>query len=182
MISSSVPSAPSPRRLFNLLATLYLSFALSANSFALPPLSSYHPLSHRRTNRRKSLDSSTTQDDTISTSSSSSPSTIVAKTDTDDAYAFAPRPLLDARKYRLLTLANGLEVLLVSDPRTDVEASSIHVKCGHFQDPTTRPGLAHFHEHMLFLGTDEYPDPDEYEAYLSKHGGSSNAYTDMEVS
>lgn len=41
-------------------------------------------------------------------------------------------------------------------------------------------GLAHFHEHMLFLGTDKYPREDEYEDYLGRHGGASNAYTDME--
>jgi insulysin len=33
---------------------------------------------------------------------------------------------------------------------------------------------------MLFLGTRAYPDENEYSAYLAKHGGSSNAYTDVE--
>jgi len=45
-------------------------------------------------------------------------------------------------------------------------------------DPPNRPGLAHFHEHMLFLGTKKYED--DYDAYISERGGSSNAYTDME--
>jgi insulysin len=31
-----------------------------------------------------------------------------------------------------------------------------------------------------FLGTEKYPDEDDYEAFLSKFGGFSNAYTDME--
>lgn len=62
----------------------------------------------------------------------------------------------------------------------DVEAGSVHLKAGHFDDPSDRAGLAHFHEHMLFLGTDKYPSEEEYEGYLSMHGGSSNAYTDME--
>jgi insulysin len=31
-----------------------------------------------------------------------------------------------------------------------------------------------------FLGTEKYPDEDDYEAFLSKFGGSANAYTDME--
>lgn len=39
------------------------------------------------------------------------------------------------------------------------------------------PGLAHFLEHMLFLGTAKYPDEAEYAAFLGAHGGSSNAYT-----
>ena len=33
---------------------------------------------------------------------------------------------------------------------------------------------------MLFLGTEKYPDENEYESFLSKYGGFSNAYTDME--
>jgi insulysin len=40
--------------------------------------------------------------------------------------------------------------------------------------------LVDFHEHMLFLGTEKYPDEDEYETFLSQYGGFSNAYTDME--
>jgi insulysin len=35
-------------------------------------------------------------------------------------------------------------------------------------------------EHMLFLGTKKYPDTSEYEAYLSSHGGKSNAFTATE--
>lgn len=51
------------------------------------------------------------------------------------------------------------------------------VNVGHMDDPTDRAGLAHFLEHMLFLGTEKYPNCEEYRTYLSKHGGSSNAYT-----
>ncbi|CAD7699759.1 unnamed protein product [Ostreobium quekettii] len=33
---------------------------------------------------------------------------------------------------------------------------------------------------MLFMGSTKYPDENEYEAYLTKHGGFSNAYTESE--
>ncbi|XP_031485488.1 nardilysin-like isoform X2 [Nymphaea colorata] len=33
---------------------------------------------------------------------------------------------------------------------------------------------------MLFMGSSEFPDENEYDSYLSKHGGSSNAYTETE--
>ncbi|KAH9668338.1 nardilysin-like [Citrus sinensis] len=33
---------------------------------------------------------------------------------------------------------------------------------------------------MLFMGSTEFPDENEYDSYLSKHGGSSNAYTETE--
>jgi len=45
----------------------------------------------------------------------------------------------------------------------------VHV--GHFSDPASLPGLAHFCEHMLFLGTQAYPDENSYSQYLSAHGG-----------
>ena len=35
-------------------------------------------------------------------------------------------------------------------------------------------------QHMLFLGTEKYPDENSYSAYLNKHGGWSNAYTASE--
>ena len=88
------------------------------------------------------------------------------------------KPLPDKRLYRAILLSNGLRALLVSSPQSDVEAGALHVQAGHFDD--TRPGLAHFQEHMLFLGTHKYPSPEEFETYLSTNGGSSNAYTDME--
>ena len=37
--------------------------------------------------------------------------------------------------------------------------------------------MAHFTEHMLFLGTEKYPDENSYSSFLQKHGGHSNAYT-----
>ncbi|MCZ6853243.1 MAG: insulinase family protein, partial [Gammaproteobacteria bacterium] len=36
---------------------------------------------------------------------------------------------------------------------------------------------AHFLEHMLFIGTEKYPEVDGYQDFISAHGGSSNAYT-----
>ena len=86
----------------------------------------------------------------------------------------------DKRSYRAVTLPNQLTVLLASDPETDSEAAAVHVRAGHFDDPVDRAGLAHFHEHMLFLGTEKYPGEDDYEDFLGKNGGTSNAYTDME--
>lgn len=86
-------------------------------------------------------------------------------------------PANDQRGYRVLQLENGLQALLASDPNTDHAAAALSVRCGTFQDTDGRPGLAHFHEHMLFLGTEKYPREDEYRAFLNEHGGDSNAFT-----
>ena len=83
----------------------------------------------------------------------------------------------DTRHYRALMLDNGLEVLVVSDPQADKSAAALNVNVGSGDDPEDRPGLAHFLEHMLFLGTGKYPDPGEYGRFLAEHGGSSNATT-----
>jgi len=83
----------------------------------------------------------------------------------------------DDRDYRYLTLANGLRVLLVSDPQTDKAAASLVVFRGSYHEPDAYPGLAHFLEHMLFIGTEKYPEVDAYQEFISRHGGSSNAYT-----
>ncbi|MGB1159303.1 MAG: insulinase family protein [Porticoccaceae bacterium] len=86
----------------------------------------------------------------------------------------------DLRQYRHLTLDNNLDVLLISDPEADKAAASLDVYIGSYQNPVDRLGLAHFLEHMLFLGTAKYPDPGEYQAFISQHGGSHNAYTSLE--
>ena len=62
------------------------------------------------------------------------------------------------RKYRLFQLQNGLDVAVVFDTQATKAAASMNVKVGSFQDPPDMPGLAHFTEHMLFLGTESFPD------------------------
>lgn len=83
----------------------------------------------------------------------------------------------DQNQYRYLELKNGLKVLLISNPDTDMAAASLDVGIGSQQNPVQRPGLAHFLEHMLFLGTQSYPDAGEYQDFISQHGGSHNAFT-----
>lgn len=83
----------------------------------------------------------------------------------------------DPRSYETLVLDNGLKVVLVSDPATDKAAASLDVNVGSGSDPEGREGLAHFLEHMLFLGTEKFPDAAEYKEFTAAHGGRDNAYT-----
>lgn len=84
---------------------------------------------------------------------------------------------LDEREYESFTLCNSLQVLVISDPKTEKSAAAMDVHVGHQSDPEELPGLAHFLEHMLFLGTAKYPDENSYKKFLSSHSGRSNAST-----
>ncbi|MBT4963455.1 MAG: hypothetical protein HON32_04680 [Francisellaceae bacterium] len=86
----------------------------------------------------------------------------------------------DINQYKHLTLSNGLKVVLVNYPETEKAAAVLTVGVGSFDDPKSRAGLAHYLEHMLFLGTEKYPKPDEYHEFMSKHGGHDNAFTASE--
>ncbi|KAG5181380.1 Metalloenzyme, LuxS/M16 peptidase-like protein [Tribonema minus] len=59
-------------------------------------------------------------------------------------------------------------------------ACALAVGVGSFSDPPQCQGLAHYLEHMLFMGSKKYPGENEYDAFISKHGGSANAYTECE--
>ena len=104
------------------------------------------------------------------------PAREAAGADEPDPYVVRSYPK-DTKEYRYLELDNGLRVLLVSDADTAQAAASLRVDVGAYQDPEEWEGLAHFLEHMLFLGTEKYPDADEYVNYLNAHGGRRNATT-----
>lgn len=83
-------------------------------------------------------------------------------------------------EYSQFVLPNGIRATIVRDPISEKSACALAVGTGAADDPEDYPGLAHFTEHMLFLGTRKFPDENHYKKYVSKHGGSSNAATGME--
>lgn len=81
------------------------------------------------------------------------------------------------RSFRSLTLDSGLEVLLVHDERTTKAAAAIALPVGNLDDPDAQLGLAHYLEHMLFLGSAAYPEPAGLQGFVQRNGGSTNAAT-----
>ena len=52
---------------------------------------------------------------------------------------------------------------------------------GSLCDPNELDGLAHFTEHMVFMGTSKYPNENEWSAFLAEHGGEDNGETGLET-
>jgi len=83
-----------------------------------------------------------------------------------------PQPTL-----RSITLPNGLRVVLCSAPRLKRCAAALRVAAGSHDVPDQWPGLAHFLEHLFFLGTERFPADQALMAYVQRHGGQVNAST-----
>src|SRR5437762_7572592 len=97
------------------------------------------------------------------------------------------KPDIDGRDYLLIRLKdNNLEALLISDNNTEYSSAAMNVHTGYMKDPKDFPGLAHFCEHYVFLGTKlvhrtcqvnlslgtiKYPGANEYNQYLAAHDG-----------
>mmetsp|Transcript_25433 Transcript_25433/g.46173 ORF Transcript_25433/g.46173 Transcript_25433/m.46173 type:complete len:1008 (+) Transcript_25433:55-3078(+) len=87
------------------------------------------------------------------------------------------KPVTDKRTYTYKTLDSGLRVLLVQDPDAQKSSYAMSVEVGSIDDPPDFQGLAHFCEHMVFLGSKKYPEEDSFSKELALYGGSNNAYT-----
>jgi len=87
---------------------------------------------------------------------------------------------IDSREYASIVLDNQLEIMLVSDPSIEKSAVALSVAVGSLQEPKEFGGLAHYLEHMLFLGTTSYPTVGDYSEFVSRHGGTQNAYTELD--
>ena len=52
-----------------------------------------------------------------------------------------------------MELSNEMLVVLISHPNIDKAAAALDVSIGSLADPKDVPGIAHFLEHMLFMGS-----------------------------
>lgn len=86
-------------------------------------------------------------------------------------------PALNPLRPHTETLANGLRVTLRHAPNLKRCAAALRVAAGSHDVPLAWPGLAHFLEHLLFLGTERFPAGQGLMAYVQSHGGQVNART-----
>lgn len=104
----------------------------------------------------------------------------MASSSTVDEVVHIVRSPRDKRDYRAITLNNGLRAVLVHAPDSHKSAAAFAVNAGHFDDPGHTQGLAHFLEHLLFLGNKHYPSASAFSDFLNAYGGQQNAWTGTE--
>jgi coenzyme PQQ biosynthesis probable peptidase PqqF len=83
----------------------------------------------------------------------------------------------DSIAQRSVTLPNGLRVVLSSVPRLKRCAAAVRVAAGSHDVSPRWPGMAHFLEHLFFLGTERFPGNENLMAFVQRHGGQVNAST-----
>jgi len=74
------------------------------------------------------------------------------------------------------TLANGLKVLLVEEPKAPVVTVQVWYKVGSRNDPVGKSGISHMLEHMMFKGTPTI-GPKQFSLTVQRNGGVDNAHT-----
>lgn len=75
------------------------------------------------------------------------------------------------------TLHNGLKVVVVERPDSEVVSTSVYVGAGGRYETAENFGISHFLEHMAFKGTHKYPTSEEYATAIESIGGKQNAWT-----
>ena len=59
---------------------------------------------------------------------------------------------IDPLEYKFFVLENKLKCTIVYDPKVTKSSAVMNVGVGHMKDPDDCYGLAHFLEHMIFMG------------------------------
>ena len=77
------------------------------------------------------------------------------------------------------TLENGLQVVVVENPRIPVVTHMVWYRTGSADEPRGKSGIAHFLEHLMFRGTETLA-PGEFSRIVNRNGGQDNAFTSFD--
>jgi len=75
-----------------------------------------------------------------------------------------------------ITLANGLQVVVIENHRAPVVTHMVWYRVGAADEVPGKTGIAHFLEHLMFKGTKTVP-PSGFSQIVARLGGSENAFT-----
>jgi zinc protease len=78
--------------------------------------------------------------------------------------------------YQMMTLPNGLTVVLEEDHSTPIVHLQIDYHVGSKNEKPGRTGFAHLFEHLMFKGSRNV-QPEAHTSMIASVGGQSNAYT-----
>jgi insulysin len=85
------------------------------------------------------------------------------------------KSIYDKSIYQSILLDNGLRVIYIYDNDVQMSSAFMRVNVGYGEDEID--GQAHLLEHMLFNGTERFPEENQFSKYVTEQNGYSNAYT-----
>lgn len=77
------------------------------------------------------------------------------------------------------TLDNGMQVVVVANHRAPVVTHMVWYRAGAMDQAPGRTGAAHLLEHLMFKGTEAYPDG-VFSQIVARNGGRENAFTSQD--
>lgn len=95
-------------------------------------------------------------------------------------FSYSESFALSAIESHQFTLKNGLKVVVVAQHRIPAVAHILMFHAGSSDDVPGHSGVAHYLEHMMFKGTDKYPEG-QYDKIIAGFGGTQNAFTSRDM-
>ncbi len=92
-----------------------------------------------------------------------------------------PKPVGDNSPFQKITLANGLEVIVIEDRTVPLATIDIVVRNGAFTEPDEFAGLSHLYEHMFFKANEALPSQEAFMNRVQELGITYNGYTTNEL-
>jgi predicted Zn-dependent peptidase len=96
------------------------------------------------------------------------------------AMAAGPAPaapaVAPAADVRLVTLKNGMRLLLAPDTAASAVDVAVWYRAGTVHERAGITGISHLFEHLMFAGSEHY-GPQEHNRLIQTEGGTANAYT-----
>lgn len=87
------------------------------------------------------------------------------------------KPITDDSKYKFITLKNGLKTMIVENEKYKKMYLSLTVYAGSYHENPKFAGSAHFLEHLIFMGSEKYPNENHFNNFINDNGGDTNAST-----
>ncbi|KAG5888587.1 hypothetical protein JTB14_029883 [Gonioctena quinquepunctata] len=78
--------------------------------------------------------------------------------------------------------SNGSAKTKSGHPELKMAAAGLCIGVGSFSDPREVPGMAHFLEHMVFMGSEKFPAENDFDAFIKKGGGTLDKFAQFFIS